>query len=95
MNESKSLQNTGVKETVRQFLARDLAAGSGRAAAFGDTESLVERGVIDSLGIFKLVAFLEDAFRIRIGDDEIVQDNFRTIDSIESFVVEKLSRAGR
>ena len=57
-------------------------------SSFSDSESLMESGVIDSLGIFRLVAFLEETFRVRIGDEEITHDNLKSVDSIEQMVEE-------
>lgn len=79
-----------IKDKVREFVL-DAAQRKGLDSVT-DEESLTENGVIDSLAIFRLVSFLEDNFGIRIGDEEIVNDNFRSVVAIESFVAEKLSR---
>jgi len=54
-----------------------------------DEESLTTNGVIDSLAIFRLVSFLEDTFGVRIADEEIVNDNFQSINDIERLVASK------
>jgi len=82
-----------IKEKVREFVI-DAAQRKGMGVAIGDDESLTENGVIDSLVIFRLVSFLEDNFGIRIADEEIVNENFRSINAIESFVSERLSKRG-
>lgn len=56
----------------------------------GDEDSLTESGVIDSLAIFRLVSYLEETIGVHIGDEEIVQDNFRSIADIERFVSAKM-----
>ncbi len=53
---------------------------------------LTASGIIDSLAIFRLVSFLEDTFAIRIADDEIVNENFASVDAIENMVNGKLER---
>jgi acyl carrier protein len=57
--------------------------------ALDDGDSLVESGIADSLGIFQLVDFLEREAGIRVGDDEIVQANFRSVEAIVNFVGRK------
>ena len=89
-----SSASVGFKDTIRRFVLEDLAAGAGLDRV-SDSESLVSNGLIDSLGIFRLVAFLEDNFAIRIGDEEILQENFRSIDAIADFVIGKKERSGR
>ena len=57
--------------------------------ALTDTDALLERGIIDSMGVVELISFIQDAFGIRIGDDEITEENFGTLARIASFVESK------
>jgi len=84
-------QSVSVKDQVREFIQKALASAKG-ISSFSDHESLMESGVIDSLGIFRLVAFLEETFRVRIGDEEITHDNLKSVDSIEQLVVAKIKK---
>ena len=81
-------KETTVKDQVRQFVNEELAAARG-IASVGDDESLIENGVVDSLGIFRLVTFLEENFGVRIGDEEISADNLQSVNTIEQFVLRK------
>lgn len=83
-----AIEQAQVKDQIREFILRDLASAKG-VSSFSDSESLMESGVIDSLGIFRLVAFLEETFRVRIGDEEITHDNLKSVDSIEQLVLAK------
>ena len=55
----------------------------------GRGDDLIESGVIDSLGILKLLEFLESKFSINISDEELIPENFESIESIESFISRK------
>ncbi|MBN3879932.1 MULTISPECIES: acyl carrier protein [unclassified Nostoc] len=56
-----------------------------------DNESLlIEEEIIDSLGIFVLISFIEEQFHIKINPDEVLLDNFENIDTIKSLVMSKL-----
>jgi acyl carrier protein len=77
-----------LRSEVRTFVRQQLEARG--ATDIPDDASLVDAGVIDSLGIFQLIAFLESTFRIHISDDDIVLSNFETIDATVSFVAAKL-----
>jgi acyl carrier protein len=79
---------TNVKDQVRQFVTEELAAAKG-ITQVGDDESLIENGVIDSLGIFRLVTFLEETFGVKIGDEEISAENLQNINMIEQLVISK------
>ena len=59
-----------IREEIRQFVLEDLAHRKG-ITDFADDELLVP-GVVDSLGIFRLVSFFEEHFRIRIASDRLI-----------------------
>jgi acyl carrier protein len=77
-----------VKDQVRQFVTEELAAAKG-ITLISDDESLIENGVVDSLGIFRLVTFLEETFGVKIGDEEISAENLQSVDMIEQLVLSK------
>ena len=77
------------KDQIRQWV-QETAERKG-IGAVTDDESLTENGVIDSLAIFRLVSFLEDTFGVRIADEEIVNDNFKSVDDIDRLVQSKLT----
>jgi len=56
---------------------------------FADTDSLLGRGIIDSMGIGELVVFVQDEFAILVDDGEITEENFGTVESIGQFVFGK------
>lgn len=54
-------------------------------------ESLLDEGILDSLGILDVVAFLEESFGVSVQDEELDPENFDSIDALASFVRAKLS----
>ena len=89
------MQSSGplTKGSIRRFVVENLALGKG-ADSIQDGTSLTENGVIDSLGIFQLVSFLESTYGVRVGDEEIVLENFESIDRIDQFLQGKLIKKG-
>jgi acyl carrier protein len=47
---------------------------------------LLTGGVVDSLGLLKVVAWLEDEFDIAVDDSELGPDSFRTVAAIKAYV---------
>lgn len=60
---------------------------------FGDAESLLKRGVVDSMGVLELVQFLQEEFGIEVADDEITEQNFDTLAALARYVTKKLDGA--
>jgi acyl carrier protein len=46
---------------------------------FGDTDSLVGRGIVDSMGVVELLTFVQNEFDITIEDDEVTEDSFGSL----------------
>ena len=78
-----------LKTEIRKFVMEN--AQSKGVTEVADDMSLTDSGIIDSLGIFRLVSYLEETVGVHIGDDEILVDNFQTIEAIERFVNAKLA----
>lgn len=77
------------KQQIRDFVM-NLAEQKG-ITTVADDDVLTQNGVIDSLAIFRVIMFLEDTFSIRIPDEEILTENFESVDGIERFVNTKLA----
>jgi acyl carrier protein len=52
-------------------------------------DSLIKSGIVDSLGILRLVAFIEENFSVMVDDTEVVPENFETINAMSSLVERK------
>lgn len=74
---------------------RNTLVGEGTAVTIDDATPLIENGIVDSMGLMQIVAFIEERTGIRVPDDEIAPDNFETVGAI-SQLVERLQgrRAG-
>ncbi len=57
------------------------------------TDPLLERGIIDSMGVLELISFIQDEFGIKVGDDDITEENFGTLAAIARYVVRKRAEA--
>jgi D-alanine--poly(phosphoribitol) ligase subunit 2 len=55
-----------------------------------NNSNLFEQGILDSMGIMKLIAFIEEKFKITADAEEITEDNFSTINSIVKLISGKL-----
>ena len=73
------------KDDVRAFILDELVF-AGSSDDLTDDYPLLERAVLDSNGLMQLVTFLEDHCSIVIDDEDLVPDNFGTIEGISAFV---------
>jgi acyl carrier protein len=72
-------------DTLRDFITGELGY-TGPRDELTPERDLLDADVIDSIGVFKLVSFIEDRWDIEIDDDELVPENFATLDAMASLV---------
>lgn len=77
-----------VQQRVRQFVLENFYVSDPSEVA--DDTLLVTTGFIDSTGMLELITFLEQAFQIRISDDETTAENLESIERVAAFVERKL-----
>ncbi|MDX8050596.1 AMP-binding protein [Lentzea sp. BCCO 10_0798] len=84
MDHTREITKFIVEEFVPDISAEDLAADY----------DLLAGGVIDSLGLLKVIAWLEDRFELAVDDIDLEPDSFRTIAAINAFVNQVKQPAG-
>jgi len=77
-----------VKKSLKNFITSELMQGNNNGN-LNDSQSLIEEGIIDSLGILKLMSFIEDTFSVQIKDADLTPENFSTPQSIADFVKQR------
>ena len=53
---------------------------------FGDEDSFLKTGVLDSTGMLELIAFLEEKWGIKLQDAELVPENLDSVARVSAFV---------
>ena len=76
-------------DTMQQIHDFMIAEFASERTSFTPDENLLSQGIIDSLGILKLVTFLEERFEITTTDEDLVPENFATLTLIRNFVEKK------
>ncbi|QXE89462.1 acyl carrier protein [Geomonas subterranea] len=80
-------------DTIRSFIETEMA-GPGHKASLSPSDSLIDKGIVDSLGVQRLIAYLEKEFGVEIADTEIVPEHFETISAVADFINFKLGAKG-
>jgi acyl carrier protein len=63
--------------------------------SLGDQDRLLQRGVIDSMGVMELIAFLRSEFGVVVADDDITESNLGTLADITRYVAAHRNGNGR
>lgn len=77
-----------IHQALRSFICENFLL-SPQNARFGNQDSLIELGIMDSTGYLELIDHLEQRFQLQIADHEMTPENLETLDRIVSFLQRK------
>lgn len=78
-----------IHDQIMQFITEHFLQGDASATLLPMTP-LVSGGILDSLGVLELVAFLESTFGVEFEAHEVSRDRLDTIADIEALVHGKI-----
>lgn len=82
--------NLQPEPSIREFIAKNFLY-TDEGFKFADDSSLLREGIIDSLGVVELVAFLEKRFGVKVKNHEVRPENFDSVARLAAFVRQKRS----
>jgi acyl carrier protein len=74
-----------MESTLKEFIRENFLARKGQTG-ISNEDMLLDSGLVDSVGIFELISFMERTFGIQVDDTEIVPENFESISRLAAFV---------
>jgi acyl carrier protein len=78
-----------IERELRDFVAEHFLFGQN--IQLGETDSFLERGLIDSTGVLELVSFVEQTYGFQIQDDELVPENFDSLAALTGYAKRKMN----
>lgn len=76
----------GITRQIHEFVVMNfLFDGSGQT--FADDTSLTAQGIVDATGFLELAMFVEEAWGITVDQDDLVPENFDTVDALAEYVM--------
>ena len=79
-----------VTEMLHQFILENYPKA--RQGVLNADDRLLEKGIIDSLGLLTLIDFLETKFEIKVSDLDVTEDKFGSIQSLSSFIGKSMTK---
>ncbi len=74
-----------VANTLRHFIATELMYAEDENA-LGLDEPLLGSGIVDSLGIMRLVSFIEERFGVTVPEEDLIPEHFQTVQHLAALV---------
>lgn len=74
-----------MQKIIIEYIQNDLLSGQGDIQLTAD-EDLLTTGLIDSLGIMKLLAFLEETYDVKVPAEDMTIENFMTVELMDNYM---------
>ncbi|MBK8021004.1 MAG: acyl carrier protein [Chloroflexi bacterium] len=71
-------------EAMREFIQNRLVFGMNKAIGYDD--DLLLSGLLDSLNVIRLLAFIQERFGVDVPPEDVVFENFSTINAIVHYL---------
>ncbi|MEY4563047.1 MAG: hypothetical protein RLZZ618_2324 [Pseudomonadota bacterium] len=84
------MDSSQIKTTVRNYIVENFIMG-GDGAQFKDSDSFMQKHIIDSTGFLELVTYLEETYGFAVEDEEMLPDNLDSLDNIGAYVQRKVA----
>jgi acyl carrier protein len=78
-----------IESEIKSFIAKNLLY-SGDGFKYGEDVSFLEEGIVDSIGVMELVAFVEEKYQIQVNDQDVTPDNFDSVNRLANYIRKNL-----
>ena len=78
-----------IREKIRTYVIDSFIKDE--AIGLDDDLSFIETGIIDSVGVLELVAFIETTFDFRVEDEELIPENLDSVNEIVTYIQSKIA----
>jgi acyl carrier protein len=75
-----------IEEALKKFVTKELLNGSLEVEA---EDNLLSDGMVDSIGMLRLVSHIEELTQITIPHEDLVIENFKTIKAIVEYLEQR------
>lgn len=76
-----------IKDRLHKYIIKETMSDSNN---LNDGTLLFEEGIFDSIGLLLLIEFIKEEFQVNTNDNELLIENFQSINSITGFIYGKL-----
>ena len=76
-----------MKDKIINYIRKEIS--SDPTEEIGIDEDLFAGGIVDSIGMIKLIAYLQEQFHVIVSSEEMTVENFMTVQHMVNFLSEK------
>lgn len=81
------INHVETKNKIKNYI---ISATLSDSSAITDGTLIFESGLLDSMGLLFLIEFINEEFNVEVTDDELLPENFESINNIIQFLEGKM-----
>jgi len=72
------------KSVLSEYIKNEIMRN--KNANLDENQDLLSAGILDSLAILQLVAHIEKVFGIQVPDEDVIYDNFKSVNALVGYL---------
>jgi acyl carrier protein len=72
------------KQILIEYIKKEIMHNTN--AKLNEEEDLLSAGILDSLGILQLAAYIDKTFGIEVPDEDVVYENFNSVQALVDYL---------
>ncbi len=81
-----------IEAQIKDYIAKNLLF-SDNGFPYAENVSFLDEGIVDSIGVMELVAFVEENFAVKVDDLDVTPDNFDSVSKMSAYIRRKAGGA--
>lgn len=77
-----------MEQTIINYIKQELASED-IEDGLDASDDLLGSGILDSMAMVRLIAYVEETFEIKVAPEEMIIENFMTVEDISNFILSK------
>jgi len=77
-----------IEQEVRSYILENYLF-TDEDSALSNSDSFLEKGILDSTGILEVIYFIEDEYEIKVADEEMIPENLDSVERLVAYIGRK------
>ena len=77
-----------IEQEVRSYILENYLF-TDEDSALSNSDSFLEKGILDSTGILEVIYFIEDEYEIKVADEEMSPENLDSVERLVAYIGRK------
>ncbi|MEW6179844.1 MAG: acyl carrier protein [Chloroflexota bacterium] len=77
--------SSNIEQQIKEYIAENILFSSD-GYPYPEETSFMENGIVDSMNVMEIVAYVEETFGIRVEDREIIPANFDSVKNLANYL---------